>query len=206
MLGIDLERLFRAPGQIAVLRALWKAPAALTGRQVQELAGVHNRTVMRSLQDLTQLGVVQRRAAGRANLYTLKRSHRAVRDLVDPLFKAEQSALERFVKALARVLRGHCLSAVLYGSVARGEAKPVSDVDLLVVVEDEQAVELFELEVQDKAERLVREGWSAMLEINLRTREKLVRKWSTPFLKQIRRQGLMVVGQTLDEVQRGQGS
>ena len=44
MLGI-----VRAPGQISVLRALWKAPSPLTGRQVQQLAGVHNLTTTQCL-------------------------------------------------------------------------------------------------------------------------------------------------------------
>ncbi len=73
--GLDDEP---ARGQISVLRALWKAPTPLTGRQVQQPAGVHNRTAMQCLEDLEQLGLLRRRDVGRAYLYSLRRSHRVV--------------------------------------------------------------------------------------------------------------------------------
>ena len=203
MLGIDLEHLFPAPGQISVLRAMWKASAPVTGRQVQQLAGVHNLTATRCLEDLERLGLLQRRAAGRAYLYSLKRSHRLVRHLVDPIFKAEETAPTRFAGELARALRGQCLSAVVYGSVARGEAHAASDVDLFVVVRDDEAVERFAATVLAKAEKLVREGWSLMLEVNVKTRSQLLKSWNSPLVKRIRKEGHVVVGSSLEEVKHG---
>jgi predicted nucleotidyltransferase len=206
MLGISLERLFRAPGQISVLRALWKAPAAVTGRQVQQLAGVHNLTATRSLEDLERLGLLQRRAAGRAYLYSLKRSHRLVRHLVDPVFTAEGIAPTRFASDLSKLLSDHCLSAVVYGSVARGEARPGSDVDLLVLVKDDKAAEYFVETAQPRIEKLVREGWSLMLEVNVQTRSQLVKAWASPLVVRIRKEGKLVAGLSLEEVKRGRRS
>ena len=203
MLGIDLERLLRAPGQISVLRALWKAPVAVTGRQAQELAGVHNLTATRCLDDLERLGLLQRRAAGRAYLYALKRSHRLVRHLVDAIFKAEETAPTRFAGELATALRGQCLSAVVYGSVARGDADSVSDVDLLIVVKDDKSAEHFVQKVQSKVEKLVREGWSLMPEVNVKTRGQLIKAWDSPLVKRIRKEGQLVAGASLEEVKRG---
>jgi predicted nucleotidyltransferase len=203
MLGISLERLFRAPGQISVLRALWRAPAPVTGRQVQQLAGVHNLTATKCLDNLERLGLLQRRAAGRAYLYSLKRSHRLVRHLIDPIFKAEETAPTRFAGELAQTLRGQCLSALVYGSVARGEAHSASDVDLLVVVSDDKAADRFSATVLPKAEKLVREGWSLMLEVNVKTRSRLLKSWDSPLVKRIRKEGQVVAGSSLEEVKRG---
>lgn len=206
MLGIDLEHLFPAPGQISVLRAMWKAPAPVTGRQVQQLAGVHNLTATRCLSDLERLGLVQRRAAGRAYLYSLKRSHRLVRHLVDPIFKAEEAAPTRFAGELARALRGQCLSAVVYGSVARGEAHSASDVDLFVVVKDHKAVEHFVQRTQPGIEKLVRNGWSLMLEVNVKTKSQLFESWNSPLVKKILKEGHVVAGSSLEEVKHGRHS
>lgn len=203
MIGIELERLFRAPGQISVLRALWKAPVPLTGRQIQQLAGVHNLTAMRCLKDLERLGLLQRRAAGRANLYSLKRSQRTVRDLVGPIFKAEQAAPQRFAQELGRVLRGHCVSAVLYGSVARGQATPASDVDLLVVTRNGSVTDRFTASVQQRAEKRVRDGWGLVLEANVKTQSEVAKHWNSRLMKQIRREGRLVTGKPLEEVRRG---
>lgn len=203
MVGIDLERAFRTPGQIAVLRALWKAPTSLTGRQLQQLAGVSNLTAMRCLEDLEQLGLVQRRTAGRAFLYTLKRSHRVVGDLIDPAFKAEQEIPGRLREQLAKVLEGHCLSAVLYGSVARNEATTGSDVDLLVVVRSRKRAGAFTERPQVDAERLVRDEWGSLLEVNLKTVSELRKQWNTRLMRQIRREGQLVAGSPLEELCRG---
>ena len=85
----------------------------VTGRQVQQLAGVHNLTAMQCLADLEKLGLLQRRSVGRAYLYSLKRTHCLVRHLVEPVFKAEARVPSRFTDELERVLRDQCLSAVV---------------------------------------------------------------------------------------------
>jgi len=206
MLGIDLERLFRAPGQIAVLRALWKSPAPLTGRQVQQLAGVHNLTAMKCLVGLEKLGLLQKRAAGRANLYSLKKTHRIVRDLVNPIFKAEQAAPERFLRELSKILSGHCLCAVIYGSVARKQSKTTGDIDLLVVVKDKSSAERFISGPQEKAELLVGKGWSLMLEVNVKTRAELIKQFNSRLIKQIRREGRLITGISLEDLRRGKNS
>jgi len=203
MLGIDLERLFRSPGQISVLRVLWKAPSPLTGRQVQQLAGIHNLTTTQCLEDLENLGLLRRRAAGRAYLYSLKRSHRLVRHLINPIFKAEEATPKRFTRELGRILDGHCLSAVIYGSVTRGKVDHAGDVDLFVVVKDEKAAEQFTMKVLPKAEKLVRDGWSLMLEVNIKIRKELIEKWDSSLFKRIRQEGRVVAGKTLEELQRG---
>jgi len=173
---------------------------------VQQLAGVHNLTATRCLGDLEKLGLLRRRTAGRAYLYSLKRSHRVVEKLIDPLFEAEQTAPQRFFQELGKVLKGRCLSAIVYGSVARGKSDPGSDVDLLVVVENEQAAEQFSAATQGQAEQLVREGWGLMLEVNIKTRHELRKLWNGPLLKQIRRDGQLVTGKPLTEVRNGRKS
>ena len=59
---------------------------------------------------------------------------------------AELTELREFREVLRDVLdkgavQEHTLSIILFGSNARGDARPTSDVDLLVVVVDEPAVE-----------------------------------------------------------------
>jgi predicted nucleotidyltransferase len=204
MAAATLEQLFRAPGQIAVLRALWKSPTPVTGRQVQRLAGVHSRTAVLCLADLERLGICRRRAAGRAFLYSLRRQHHIVREIVAPVFRAEQAAPERFLRKLGRLQDGHCLSAVLYGSAARGDAGPASDLDLLVVVVDESGGEGFASDAQPRAERLARENWGAVLEVYLKTRAEVVKDWNTPLLKRIRHEGRLLAGDSLEAVKRAE--
>jgi predicted nucleotidyltransferase len=51
----------------------------------------------------------------------------------DPLNEALRHLAERYTAAACAVLADNLTSVILYGSVARGQAKPGSDIDLLVI-------------------------------------------------------------------------
>jgi uncharacterized protein len=60
-----------------------------------------------------------------------------------PSASNRQLALSEFVKRLRHDLGGHVLDLRLFGSEARGDATPESDIDVLVVVQpDEERVRL----------------------------------------------------------------
>jgi hypothetical protein len=90
--------------------------------------------------------------------------------------------------------------------VARDEADQAGDVDLFVVVRDEKAVQQFITKTQSKAEKLVQEGWSLMLEVNVSTRKQLIGRWSSSLVRKIRREGRVVAGMSLDAVKHGSRS
>lgn len=52
------------------------------------------------------------------------------------LSATERAILERFAARAKEVLRDNLVSIILFGSRARGEARPDSDVDLLLAVKD----------------------------------------------------------------------
>ncbi len=54
-----------------------------------------------------------------------------------------------------------------------------------------------------KAEKLVRDGWSLMLEVNVRTRSQVIKAWNSTLLRKIRKEGQLVAGSSLEEVKRG---
>lgn len=79
-----------------------------------------------------------------------------------------------FTKMLARILGNQLISVVLFGSIARGEARKKSDVDLLIVVKAptetdliwmrEQITELcLDFEAQPEALALMKQGFPAVI-------------------------------------------
>ena len=80
---------------------------------------------------LAEQGVVSRRSAGNANLYKLNRDHIAA-PWIEGLASLPAQVLERLRDAINGWQEPPVL-VVLFGSAARGEAKPESDLDLLVV-------------------------------------------------------------------------
>ena len=116
----------------AVLSALLRTDARLTGRQVHALVSDRHSlwSVQEALKAWVQLGVVHTEIIGRTVIHSINEDHYTVpplRSLLDPI-----AALTM----IATQIVGEGVEAVIvFGSVARGEAKVGSDVDLAVIAQ-----------------------------------------------------------------------
>jgi predicted nucleotidyltransferase len=115
-----------------VLAVLAGADAEFTGRQVHGLVRHGSeRGVRNALDRLARQGVVSTRGAGRANLYRLNREH-----LAAPWIEGLASMRSQLLQRLSEMVEAWAIQpvvAVVFGSVARGDASEDSDLDLLVV-------------------------------------------------------------------------
>jgi predicted nucleotidyltransferase len=115
-----------------VLSVLARAEAEMTGRELQRVIGHGSHQGIRNAADrLAEQGVVARRSVGNANLYQLNRDHVAA-SWIEGLSSLPAQVLDRLRDAIRRWEHPPTL-VVLFGSVARSEATPESDLDLLVV-------------------------------------------------------------------------
>jgi predicted nucleotidyltransferase len=104
----------------------------MSGREIQRRARRGSHQGIRNAADrLAREGIVERRSIGNANLYRLNRDHIAA-EWVERLAALPEQLLERLRAAIATWTQPPLL-AMLFGSVARGEASGTSDVDLLIV-------------------------------------------------------------------------
>jgi predicted nucleotidyltransferase len=55
-------------------------------------------------------------------------------DILEPAFRAESRLLQGLVETILSGIKGKILAVYLFGSVARGEDTPSSDVDILVIL------------------------------------------------------------------------
>jgi predicted nucleotidyltransferase len=107
-----------------------RTDAPLTGRQVHGLISDEYSlwTVQVALKALTQIGIVNTEIVGRAGLHTINEAHVSVgplRSLLDPLAELATTVAETAGDSVEAV--------ILFGSIARGEATPTSDIDLAVI-------------------------------------------------------------------------
>ncbi len=115
-----------------VLTVLARSSEPLTGRRLAQLGrrGSHP-AVQKVLDRLVDAGLVEMQPAGPARLYRLNRDHL----LAGPVLACvagRQTLLERLRGAITS-WQQPCVHASLFGSLARGEAGPRSDIDVLVV-------------------------------------------------------------------------
>ncbi len=130
-----LDQVFVAASHIGVCRALLDSAEGMSGRQVARLAGINHQTCAVALGRLEEVGVVGRQGSGRTQLFRLNRENLLVQDLLIPLLQKEREVFPRILRRVAALLVGRCRRALVFGSVARGEERPDSDLDLLLMAE-----------------------------------------------------------------------
>lgn len=119
-----------------VLAVLARADEAFTGRQVHRLAGQGTEQGVRNaLERLVDQGLVMRTTAGAAYLYRLNRQHLAaphvegLAGLRDELFARWRAGIAAWPITPVAVL--------MFGSAARGTMDTSSDIDLLVITDEQ---------------------------------------------------------------------
>ncbi len=104
---------------------------ALHGREIARRAGLPSGTITRELTRLAQVGLLRREKRGNQLLYSAERSCPVFEELASILRKTSGVA-EVLAEALAPA-RDRVQTAFIYGSLARGQERAGSDVDLIVI-------------------------------------------------------------------------
>lgn len=131
--------LFSSRGRVDVLRVLWGVDAPMTVAEIARRTRLTHPAADAALRYLANLRVVEGSPAGRGLVYWLNRDSVYVDLMIDPIFSAEREIPETLTEALQIELQDLAISAVLFGSYARGDQTPESDVDLVVVARDPAA-------------------------------------------------------------------
>lgn len=115
-----------------VLAVLAGAEEAFSGRRIHRLVGHGSEPgVRKAVERLVDQGIVLRTQAGRAKLYRLNRRHVSAEGI--ELLAAARSELVIRLRERISLWEEAPRCALLFGSVARREAGPGSDLDLLIV-------------------------------------------------------------------------
>ena len=168
-----MDVVLSSPSRISILRVLRDVKEGLSGREIARRSGMNHQTIALALERLENRGVIRRLGSGRNQLFRLNRANRLVGKVILPLLVAEQKQYLLMQEDLAGVVAGHCLSAVIFGSVARGEETQASDLDLLLIVEKKVH------ELQDIIRELVRRGmesWGIRVSPLIMTKTEFSRK------------------------------
>jgi predicted nucleotidyltransferase len=199
-----LNAVFGAPSHIAVLRTLHRTGAGLTGREIARSSGVAVQATHDALARLEAASLVRWTPAGRAHVYRLNRGHYLFKNGIGPLLEAESEFRSRIRSILKRALSGHVLSASIFGSVARGEDQPESDLDLIMIVEHEKDREKAHRRTGAVSERL-REEFGVRLSPMAFGRAEFRKnnQKGKPFFQTVVKEGETLLGLDLAEIVRG---
>lgn len=149
-----LEPLLGSPTKIRLLRALLASGGrGWSGRELAGRSRVSSAQAARDLRELGEVGIIDRKVSGRSYVWRLNTQH-VLADALEALFGSEGRLRDELLRELAKELRSAPIeSARLFGSFARGEERPDSDVDLYLVLrsaKDREQVERSLARVRDR--------------------------------------------------------
>jgi len=130
-----LEEVFGTGERVKVLRVLARYPKEFTSRELSGYCGVSVRGVIDILTLFERYGFIKSRRVGKSILWKINEDNYLTKSLILPTFEVEGGLVDCLKRKIsAMVGKSPVLKAVVYGSIARGDERPDSDIDLLLVV------------------------------------------------------------------------
>jgi len=142
--------------KLNLLRVLSRTRSDHTGRELARLIGYSHNATRSALEDLERSGLVIQRQAGRANLYSIDQDNIIYTDILISAFRIEDELMDRVAETVAKQSGKELSSLILFGSVARSDEDPGSDIDMVLVFKDGTDLQEKEDSVHDAAVEIVR--------------------------------------------------
>jgi predicted nucleotidyltransferase len=140
MLARALDDILGSRAKLSVLRVLFSQDG-LSGREVARRAGLSPRAASLALAQLVGVGILQRQSLGGTHRFTISRQRHLVGAALSGLFQEEKSLADTMGRRIMQSIGRHkCVSVAIFGSYARGDAGPRSDLDVLVLLADRRRV------------------------------------------------------------------
>ena len=155
-LHTPLNEILGAEANVRVIRELFRHGGALGVSRLAQDAGMSRPGVRNALAVLRSAGIVTELGAGRSILYQINHQH-PLAAVLESLFRTEEERAQAVLGAIRQAVQTpEIIAAWIYGSVARGEDKLESDLDLAVLTNerDRAAVDRVRATLDPDADRL----------------------------------------------------
>jgi predicted nucleotidyltransferase/DNA-binding HxlR family transcriptional regulator len=162
-----IEDILGSKVKIGILRLLYRTRSMYSGREISRLVRFSPSYTIANLRELEAAGLILRQRVGNTDLYQLYEKNSAINGVLKPIYDWESGLLDELARMYVARLGDRVVAIRMFGSVARGDEKTGSDVDLLLTLAD--GVDPRELE-------------ETVVEIDLDAGQKLGRPVSTIYV------------------------
>lgn len=191
-----LDEIFRTWSNVAVLRALLDTNTGFSGNEVARVAGMNPRSAFKALTSLEELGIVNRIVGGRDHIFTLNREHFLVQEIILKMYSIESKFLDEIITSLSLILKKRVYSAVIFGSIARKEEKPLSDLDICCIVNSQLDVIFIRHTLNQESQKLYRKFGIKLAPV-IFMKDAFLRKKKSKLIKSIVEEGILITGKSL---------
>ena len=137
-----LEEILNSKPKVKVLQLIINKQEWIFGEsEISRDLNVPKATIHRSLKKLRDQNIIREFKKGRGIVYQLNKTNFIVKELLEPMFKKESEIVlkksKEFCENFSKLIR----VAIVFGSAARGEMRPTSDVDLAIVANESKKLQ-----------------------------------------------------------------
>jgi predicted nucleotidyltransferase len=122
--------------KVRILRLFSRTRGSYSGREVARLIDFSHNPTIQALKELEAYGLLKRKSIGASHEYALNEEHILVNRVLLGAFDVERNALLEIVRIFEEQMGRDFEKAIIFGSVARGEERLDSDVDILIIIKD----------------------------------------------------------------------
>lgn len=196
-----IAEILGSKASIRVLKTLVRYRGKVfTIRELAKTAGLSHPEVSKVVKGLEQRGVVELQPVGRAHQVRLNEESYILKSVVEPLIRAEMDTLSSLASTIKPFFKDHRITSVaIFGSVARGLERKVSDVDLLIIAEDRELAN----ECASRASVAALSRFGVALSPLIMAKTRLVRERGGQLIKSILESHTPVSGMDLEEIVSG---
>ncbi|MDP2737069.1 MAG: nucleotidyltransferase domain-containing protein [bacterium] len=131
-----LDKILSSKAKIKALRYLVNYGKGISAREFSREIGIAPPNILKTLRELENENIAVSERFGRSIVYTLNKNHFLVDKIIFPLFKNEAGAKNELGKKIMKYIKFPFESIILFGSIARGEEEPKSDIDIAFIIKD----------------------------------------------------------------------
>lgn len=142
-----LDKILGQRSKVKILRFLASYKKEASIRELARETGITPPNMSRILKELENEGALISKKFGKSVVFSLKRGNFLIEKIISPLFKIEAEAKKELSRKIIKSIKFPVESIILFGSIARGEEKSGSDIDIAFVVKDSLDIGKIEKEI-----------------------------------------------------------
>lgn len=199
-----LDYILGQQSKVKILRFLVKSSAELNGREIAKAVGLSHVKCHTALRELSVHGLINMRRIGRSVLYSIEPENILVKFFLTPLYNKESDLVNILAKTIAKEFSPPKPVAIfLFGSIIKGQPRPNSDIDILLVQPDEKNMRQAKEELS-KAERNAVKLFGNRLAPIMIKESKFKKKYKREekLVKEVVKTGKIIYGKSLPELLR----
>lgn len=201
-----LDEILNTEAKVRILRFFCRTNAEWNGSQIAKEINITPAATLTALRTLQKEGLLTLRTMGKAHVYRLKEDSFLVSNLLKPLFIKEDRILDTVITLIKRKISGSnvkkdIVSVALFGSVGSHQERPISDIDLVVVVEDVKTKPVVERLFREVDEKISKQfGNTLSPYVNTRSEFKAKHKKGLGVIKNILKTHRLIYGERLEKL------